>query len=193
MAAIVMTYGRFNPPTIGHELLIDKMKRILVPYVATDHYVYLSPTSTGRDNPLTFSYRHWLMTKAFGTQVIVSEIEHKDIFAAIRWAYDIGYADLYLIVGGDRHEELAKRVPKYNGTEYKFRSINVLNAGDRDKYSDGVDGMSSSFMRDAAELGDYEFFESGLPRKLRSMSKDICDRVREACHLNSSLQKISSS
>lgn len=192
MSAIVMTYGRFNPPTIGHELLIAKMKRILVPYVATDHYVYLSPT-TGKNNPLDFAYRYQLMNRAFGRDAIVSEIQHKDVFAAVKWAYELGFSELYLVVGGDRHEELKKRLPKYNGSLYKFSHIEVLNAGDRND-SDGIEGMSSTRMREAAQLGDYEAFESGLPRKLRSMSRDIYDRVR-ACQSRSSpvsLAKVSS-
>lgn len=184
MSAIVMTYGRFNPPTIGHQMLIDKMKRIAVPYVVTDRFVYLSPT-TGKDNPLDFSYRYDLMNKAFGRDVIVSEIQHKDVFAAVKWVYELGHAELHLVVGGDRHAELAKRIPMYNGDLYKFSFVHVYNAGDRDD-SDGIEGMSASKMREAAKLGDYETFESGLPLKLRSMSRDIYERVREACRLKDS-------
>jgi hypothetical protein len=179
MSAVVMTYGRFNPPTIGHQMLIDKMKKIRVPFVATDHFVYLSPT-TGKDDPLDFGYRYDLMSKAFGRDVIVSEIQHKDIFAAVKWVYELGHAELHLVVGGDRVDELRKRLPKYNGELYNFSFINVYNAGDRDN-SDGIEGMSASKMREAAKLGDYESFERGLPLKLRSMSRDIYERVREAC------------
>src|SRR5690242_2441467 len=128
MSAIVMTYGRFNPPTTGHEHLIKKLTSITVPYVSTDHFVYLSPT-TGKDNPLDFAYRHQLMSKAFGNRVIVSEIQHKDVFAAVKWAYELGHAELHLVVGGDRHAELAKRLPMYNGREgmYNFSFIHVYN------------------------------------------------------------------
>jgi hypothetical protein len=185
-----MTYGRFNPPTTGHELLINQMKKIVVPFMKTDHFVYLSPT-VGKNNPLSFEYRHKLMSKAFGFDVIVSEIQHKDVFAAVKWAYELGHAELHLVVGGDRHKELAKRLPMYNGELYKFNAIHVYNAGARND-SDGIEGMSASKMREAAELGDYETFESGLPKKLRSMSRDIYQRVREACRSESSLQRVSS-
>jgi hypothetical protein len=189
MSAIVMTYGRFNPPTIGHQLLVDKMSRIQVPYVKTDHFIYLSPT-TGKNDPLDFAYRHQLMSKAFkGNDVIVSEIQHKDVFAAVKWAYELGHAELHLVVGGDRYEELKKRIPMYNGKLYKFNFIHVYNAGTRND-SDGIEGMSASRMREAAKLGDYETFENGLPRKLRSMSRDIYERVREECRSKSSSQKV---
>lgn len=181
MSAIVMTYGRFNPPTTGHEMLVKKMAKIEVPFTKTDHFIYLSPT-TGKNNPLDFAYRHMLMTKAFrNDDVIVSEIQHKDVFAAVKWAYSLGHAELHLVVGGDRYEELKKRIPMYNGELYKFSFVHVYNAGIRDD-SDGVEGMSASKMRELAKLGRYEEFELGLPLKLRSMSKDIYKRVREACH-----------
>lgn len=180
MSAIVMTYGRFNPPTTGHQMLIEKMTRISGMYMNVDHFVYLSPT-TGKDNPLDFDFRYRLMTKAFGKQVCVSEVQHKDIFAAVKWVSEIGYSELYLVVGGDRHAELAKRLPMYNnGKLYRFNEIHVLNAGIRND-SDGIEGMSASRLREAAKLGDYETFESGLPLKLRSMSRDIYERVRESC------------
>lgn len=175
-----MTFGRFNPPTIGHQLLIEKMSRIKVPYSKTDHFIYLSPT-TGKNDPLDFVYRYELMNRAFRhLDVFISEIQHKDVFAAVKWAYELGYAELHLVVGGDRYKELAKRLPMYNGDLYKFNFINVYNAGERDN-SDGIEGMSASRLREAAKLGDYETFESGLPLKLRSMSRDIYERVREAC------------
>jgi hypothetical protein len=191
MSAIVMTFGRFNPPTTGHQLLVDKMSRIMVPFTKTDHFIYLSPT-TGKNNPLDFDYRRKLLSKAFmANDIIVSDIKHKDVFDAVKWAYELGYAELHLVVGGDRYEELKKRIPMYNGKLYKFTLIHVYNAGDRDD-SDGIEGMSASRMREAAKLGDYETFESGLPNKLRSMSRDIYERVREACRSESSLQRVSS-
>lgn len=182
MSAAVITFGRFNPPTIGHQLLVDKMKRIIVPFTSTDHFVYLSST-TGKNDPLDFGYKHMLMTKAFGTDVIVSEIQHKDVFVAIKWVYDLGYNELHLVVGDDRFEELDKRIPMYNGKLYNFSFIGVYNAGVRDD-SDSIEGMSASKMREAAKLGDYESFESGLPHKLRFMSRDIYKRVREKCQEN---------
>jgi hypothetical protein len=167
------------------------MKKIVVPNEKTDRFIYLSPT-TGKNNPLDFGYKHKIVSKAFNDiDIIVSEIQHKDVFAAIKWVYELGYAHLHLVVGGDRFEELNRRVPKYNGELYKFFDVKVHNAGNRDD-SDSVEGMSSSRMREAAKLGNYEEFESGLPKKLRSMSRDIYQRVREACRSESSLTKTSS-
>ena len=177
MTAMIMTYGRFNPPHKGHQLLVDRMKNFKVHY---DRFIYISPT-TGKNNPLDFETRHHLVSKAFGdSDIIVSDIQHKDIFAAVKWVSELGYSELHLVLGGDRVKELKKRLPMYNGTLYKFDSIHVYSAGNRDS-SNGIEGMSASKMRDAAKLGHYEYFESGLPLKLRSMSRDIYERVRAAC------------
>lgn len=183
MTTLTMTFGRFNPPTTGHELLVKKMMSIRN---SAECRIYISPT-VGKNNPLDFEYRYKLLNKAFaGPEVIVSEVQHKDVFAAIKFVDQLGYAGLNVVIGGDRFKELSKRIPQYNGELYKFAVLNVYNAGDRDE-SDTLAGMSASKMREAAKLGDYETFESGLPHKLRSMSRDIYQRVREACQESRSL------
>lgn len=172
---VIMTFGRFNPPHRGHQLILDKMMKI----GASEKRLYLSPT-VGKNNPLTFQERYDLVRKFADPEIIVSEVQHKDVFAAIKFVYELGFSDLHLVVGGDRFKELSKRVPMYNGDLYKFNTTRVYNAGDRDDSND-LAGMSASRMREAAKLGDYETFANGLPRKLRSMSEDIYQRVREVC------------
>lgn len=175
MADVIITFGRFNPPHLGHEVIVKKMMEVGL----SEKRIYLSPT-VGKNNPLDFSIRYDLVKKFVNPEIIVSEVQHKDVFAAIKWVYELGFSDLHLVVGGDRFEELNKRVPMYNGELYKFNSIKVHNAGDRDD-SDSLAGMSASKMREAAKLGDYDTFEKGLPHKLRSMSWDIYQRVHERC------------
>ena len=56
----------------------------------------------------------------------------------------------------------------YNGVEgkahgyYKFNSINVVSAGERDPDAEGAEGMSASKMRAAAKVDDYSSFKLGL-------------------------------
>lgn len=178
---IIITFGRFNPPHSGHELILQEMMKI----GEHEKRLYLSPT-VGKNNPLDFPTRYDLMRKLVPPEIIVSEVQHKDVFAAIKFVEQIGFSDLHLVIGGDRFKELNKRVPMYNGDLYKFNSVRVYNAGDRDD-SDSLAGMSASRMRELAKLGDYEAFEAGLPNKLRSMSRDIYQRVREACQESRSL------
>jgi len=166
-----------NPPTIGHERLVKALKKA----PAFERRIYLSSTCDHRNNPLDFESKFKLAKLAFeDIDVTVSEIQCKDVMDMMRRVADLGYSEVFVVIGGDRFPELNKRLHMYNGTEYKIRFLHVLNAGDRDD-SDTVAGMSASKIREAAKLGDYETFERGLPHKLRSMSQDIYQRVREAC------------
>lgn len=193
MSIIAVTFARMNPPTTGHELLVNVLKKyaprnINKKCISIERRIYLSSSHDTKNNPLDFQTKFDLVKRAFeDIDAVVSEIQCKDVFDMVRWVSQLGHPDLAVIVGGDRYDELSKRLPMYNGTEYKFRSIRVINAGDRDN-SDTVAGMSASKMREAAKLGDYETFERGLPNKLRSMSQDIYQRVREACLTKESLK-----
>lgn len=181
MSIAAVTFARMNPPTIGHELLVNVLKKYQPKYEHVDRYIYLSPTQDNKNNPLNFQTRLDLARRAFqDLDVMVSEIQCKDVFDMVRWVGQLGFTDIAVFVGSDRYAELKKRLPMYNGIEYRFNNIYVINAGDRDE-SDTVAGMSASKMREAAKLGDYETFERGLPHKLRSMSQDIYLKVREAC------------
>ena len=79
-----------------------------------------------------------------------------------------GYTDLIMIAGSDRVGEFQKLLDKYNGVkarhgEYKFDSIKVINAGERDPDATGASGMSASKMRGAATDNDFDLFKTGLP------------------------------
>jgi len=95
--------------------------------------------------------------------------------------YDEGYTDLVMIVGSDRVKEFSSLLTTYNGVEgkrhgfYKFNSIDVVSAGERDPDAEGVSGMSASKMRTAASLGDFESFEKGLPSGFRDGKKLYLD------------------
>lgn len=188
MTAIVFTFARMNPPTLGHQLLVDTLKKARVrvgsyyePMV--DRYIYLSPTEGDSKNPLSHDERIELVTRAFyDLDVIVSSRKLNDVFACMKHAQDMGYSDVVVVVGSDRFDELNKRLPMYNGNLYNFNSISVIKpALDRDEGSDGVQGVSASRLREAAKLNDYDTFEAGLPHKLRSIGPELMREVRDGC------------
>ena len=48
---VVFAFGRFSPPTIGHELLLKVIKKVATTNKA-DHIVYVSRTVDKKKNPL---------------------------------------------------------------------------------------------------------------------------------------------
>lgn len=168
MKKIVFTFGRMNPPTIGHQKLVDKVNSVARSEKA-DARVYLSHTSVQTDpknkkDPLNYNEKIRFAKKAFGNSVTQSNA--KTIMQIAAEIQKDGYTDVILVVGSDRVPEFKKLLTKYNGKDYTFNSIKVVSAGERDPDATGVEGMSASKLRALAKAGDFDTFKTGLPKKL---------------------------
>ena len=174
----VFTFGRFNPPTTGHELLINKVKE----YAAgNDYYVFPSHTVDNKGkNPLSPEDKVGFMKEMFPNHAssIVYDTEIKDAIKALKWLEAKGYTDAIFAVGSDRVPAF-QFIKKYNGKDYKMNTIDIKSAGTRDPDADGVAGMSASKMRKAISEMDLKTFVSGLPTHLKR-NKDFKTRLFKA-------------
>ena len=162
MKTVVFTWGRANPITEGHEVLVDAVKAFAEQYKA-DAKVFLTHTQDAKRNPLSFDEKYFFAHKTFGN--IVQVHEHKTIIQAMQ-ALQENYDHVHLIVGSDRQEEFNTMLNKYNNKEYKFESISVHSAGLRDPDQATVAGVSASKMRELAQEGLIDEFVSLAPKKL---------------------------
>ena len=163
---ITFTYGRFNPPTVGHMKLASKMKSVAGD---DDVQIFTSHTTDKKKNPLTNKQIRKFMNPMLPSGIDVQKSDAKTVFDVITNIYKQGYEDIQMVVGSDRINEFDKLINKYNGIKarhgyYKFKSIKVVSAGERDPDSDGVDGMSASKMRQLVHMGDEDTFLNSLPR-----------------------------
>ena len=167
---VTVNFGRFNPPTIGHEKLLD----VSMSKGTGDHRVYASQTSGNKKNPLDWKTKIKYMRKMFPKHArhILMDKKVKTIWDVAVTAYKDGYKNFELVVGDDRHQEFVKLLDDYNGRKdrhgfYEFDVIDVINAGMRDPDAEGAEGMSASKMRAAAEESDLIAFTSGLPKRFK--------------------------
>jgi len=175
MAKVVITFGRMNPPTIGHQKLVDKVEAVAKKEKAPAK-VYLSHTQNNKKDPLNYAEKIRFARKAFGKSVTQSK--SKTIFQ-IMDELDKQYDEVVMVVGSDRVTEFNGLLQKYNGRDYDFKTIKVVSAGARDPDATGVEGMSASKLRATAVEGDFDTFKSGLPKKLNDRdAKDIYDTIR---------------
>ena len=166
MSKLVFAFGRFNPPTIGHEVLMNKAKAV----GGRDYRIYVSKSQDRKKNPLDYKSKIKYMRKLFPTHAtsIVDSPVRTAIDVAVNLT-DEGYTDLIMIAGSDRVGEFQKLLDKYNGVSgkrhgfYKFDSIKVISAGERDPDAEGASGMSASKMRGAAADDNFDLFKTGLP------------------------------
>lgn len=183
--SIVFTFGRFQPPTSGHEKLIDKVVSV-ARKVGAEAAVYLSPSEGGQKNPLPLKDKEKYMKSFFGRSVdIYADSKFNNPFYVMKNLSDRGYKKVYLVVGSDRVSELKKGVTKYiehhdKSKSFEFTEFEVVSAGQRDPDSGGVKGMSASKMRNAVVEGDFSAFKSGLPSTANNrIAKSIYDNLRD--------------
>ena len=162
---VTLVFGRFNPPTVGHEKLLQGAKGVAG---NGELRIYPSRSEDPQKNPLDPDTKTNMMKKMFPDyeKNIVNDADVKTIFDALKIADKEGYSDVQIVVGSDRVAEFDSLAQKYNGQLYNFENIETISAGDRDAESEGVEGMSASKMRAAAADNDFESFRKGVPQSL---------------------------
>ena len=179
--SISITFGRFNPPTIGHEALV---KRVAREAKDGEYRIYPSQSQDPKKNPLGFAEKVKYMKMAYPDYAdAIQQTDARTIFDVLTALNDEGYSEVKIVVGGDRVTEFNSIAQKYNGKLYEFENILVVSAGDRDPDADGVEGMSASKMRKAAAEDDFKSFEKGIPTALGQK-----DKLRLYKSLRSSMQ-----
>ena len=185
---VFFTFGRMNPPTTGHEKLMNELSK---KSGKNPYRVYLSQSTDKKKNPLDFKYKVKTVRKFFPKHArsVMLNKKVKTVFDAVTEIYNDGFKNITMVVGSDRVNEFNTLLKKYNGTKgrhglYNFNKINVISAGDRDPDADDVSGMSASKMRSLANEGDFTQFSQGLPRNVsNSDAKKVYNEVRKGMGL----------
>jgi hypothetical protein len=178
MKIAVFTFGRFNPPTTGHAMLIQKLEKT-AQKVGGIPFLFASPSHDAKRNPLTYSTKLRVLGRMAKKSTVVKRSEIRTPFDAIGYLDSLQFDHVYMVVGSDRVVEFKRNVSKYIGTQYKnIKKFHVISAGQRDPDAVGVSGMSASKMRQAASDNDLTSFRLGMPktvgeRDIRNVFKEI--------------------
>ena len=169
---VVVVFGRFNPPTIGHEKLLKRAAKEAEKR-GYELRIYPSRSQDAKKNPLTPQMKISYMRQMFPDYAdsIVDDKGAKTIFNVLTGANEEGHTNMVIMVGQDRLGEFQGLSHKYNGDLYNYDQLEVVSAGDRDPDSDDVTGMSASKLRLAAAEGDFVKFAKGVPDTLGNMEK----------------------
>jgi predicted RNA binding protein YcfA (HicA-like mRNA interferase family) len=189
----VLAFGRMSPPTIGHEVLVNKVKDIAKTFNGS-HHIVLSHTNDPKKNPLT-PQQKLKHTKRFfpGTNLSISTPDAPNFLAQASKLHKEGITHLHMVAGSDRVDEYYKLLHKYNGVKgahghFNFKHIKVHSAGERDPDAEGVSGMSASKMRAHAQSGNFKEFRKGIPGHVKDEhAKELYDHVRQGMGLKEDL------
>jgi predicted nucleotidyltransferase len=187
--SFAFTFGRFNPPTIGHEKLIRT-----VASQGSDYKIFISRSQDAVKNPLSPSDKlKWMQMifKNYASHILVMPTNM--VLELATKIYSMGYTSITMVVGSDRVGEFKSILNKYNDEKnrhgyYNFKKIDVVSAGERDPDEEGVTGMSASKLRDYAKRGDLKNFKRGVPGNLSEKQKnELFFDVRKGMGLSVSL------
>jgi len=187
---VVFAFGRFQPPTTGHELLVNAVRKIAAAQRA-DHIIFASRTEDKKSNPLPVDRKVYYLKRMFPkTNFIAANAEVRTFMEAAAMLSK-KYKNIIMIAGSDRVPEYKKLLDKYNGTVFKFDTVEVVSAGERDPDADTASGMSGTKMREAAKKGDFKLFKKGLPYSLTELDgKRLMNEIRVGMGMDSIKEEI---
>jgi hypothetical protein len=181
---LTIAFGRFNPPTTGHEKLLDTVAS------SSDDGDYIIVPSRSQDkkkNPLDPDTKVSIMRQMYPnhSEKIMNDPANRTIFDVLKKAHMDGYAGVRIIGGGDRVKEFENLSGNYNGKLYQFDTLEVRSAGDRDPDAeDDVSGMSASKQRKAAAEGDFAAFRKGVPASMNDkQARELYNTLRAAMQI----------
>lgn len=180
---IYFTFGRMNPPTVGHEKLMNKIASVAG---KSPYKVFLSQSSDPKKNPLSYEQKVKHVRKMFPKHArnIMLNKKVKNVFDVAANLYDQGYTKVNMVVGSDRVREFDILLNKYNGKKashgfYNFETINIISAGERDPDAEGTEGASASKQRAFASDNDFAGFSQGVPSSMSDVNaKKLFNDVR---------------
>jgi hypothetical protein len=184
---VYFVFGRFNPPTSGHEKLFDKLKKTAG---SNTYRIYGSKSQDPKKNPLSFKDKVKFLRKMFPKHArsVMADADVRTALDICVKLYSQGFTSVTMVAGSDRLKEFDTLLNKYNGVDsrhgfYNFeKGIKVVSAGERDPDAEGVAGMSASKLRAYASDNDLENFTKGMPQGYKD-SKALFNTIRKGMGL----------
>ena len=165
---LVTTFGRYNPPHLGHGLTLDYASRLsdsIGDSNKADQRFYASRSQDPKKNPLPFQLKLDYLKKMFPNHAEKwdDDEDTRSIIQSAQKAHEQGYKNFHFVGGSDRRQGMEDLLRRYNGNLYNFKNIYSHSAGDRDEMGDNpIARLSASAQRRAALSGDFEKFKEGL-------------------------------
>ena len=185
-ATAVFAFGRLNPPTIGHQKLLQKILTT-AQQLNGKAYMFLSHTQNNKTDPLSYDEKQNYIQQ-FYPNLVVGDKSVKTIIQALQKIQAEGRTKIVMVAGSDRVAEFEKLLNQYNGKPdkqgndlYNFDKIDVISAGERDADQAGPTGASASKARELANKGqEFEFSKIVMGGKNGKVLYDkIQDRLGE--------------
>ena len=183
----VVAWGRMNPPTIGHQKVIDVVNQHAQKFMG-DPILFLTKTQKPKTDPLSFAEKLHFAQEMFNVPVD-KNTSVKTIIQMFQHLQGKGYDNVILVAGSDRVQQYQDLIDKYNNkpdtkgeVPFTFANAKVVSSGERDPDAEGVQGMSASKLRQFAADDDFTSFAQSVSGN-ETLAKQMFARVRNGMGL----------
>ena len=183
----VVAWGRMNPPTIGHQKVIDVVNQHAQKFMG-DPILFLTKTQKPKTDPLSFAEKLHFAQEMFNVPVD-KNTSVKTIIQMFQHLQGKGYDNVILVAGSDRVQQYQDLIDKYNNkpdtkgeVPFTFANAKVVSSGERDPDAEGIQGMSASKLRQFAADDDFTSFAQGVSGN-ETLAKQMFARVRNGMGL----------
>jgi hypothetical protein len=200
-------FGRMNPPTRGHERLMDTV----LAAGGANSFIFLSGSVNQEKDPLDPATKAAFIGKMYPkfAKHIVREPVLNPIYAA-NYLYSKGFRHMVFVAGSDRLGKSAGSIEKIltgwnsgpvraNDNQFgpggrEFVLLKFVSSGERDPESTGVEGYSGSKARAAAAAGDERLFQqyTGVGSDIKVNGKTLYQAVRKGMGLGDNKSPVKS-
>ena len=168
MKKAAFTFGRMNPPHIGHELVVEAVRKA----GGRNSFLFTSQSTDPKKNPLNYRKKVTYLRKMFGKRIkVIGDEKIRDVHGALEYLSDNGFTHLRMVVGSDQVEGFKKAVMPYID-DYDIEFFEVVSAGTRDPDANDVSGMSASKLRKIVAAGDFNAFQVGKPKSISEKDQE---------------------
>jgi hypothetical protein len=172
--SVVFAFGRYNPPTLGHEAVFQTVINTARSKGA-EHTIFISATQKPKTDPLSFQYKLNYLKKTYTGVNFNGDDTIRTIVQSLQELMSRGYKNVTMVAGSDRANEFKAFLDQYNNKPdkkgnipFQFDSIDVVSSGERDPDGEGISGISASGARAAAMAGDQATFMKMVNAKFGS-------------------------
>ena len=190
----VFAFGRFNPPTKGHEKLIQTV-RGAAQRMNAKPYVFVTQ-SQDKKNPLSQKERiDYIKSTGRFDDIEIGDAGVKTIVQALQKLMNEGRTRVVIVAGSDRVDYFKNFLNTYNKKNDKsgnlvfdFDYVDAVSSGERDPDAEGVSGFSASQARELAVKDDYENFKKVVmdndEEKMRAIFSTVQEKLGKKVAVN---------
>ena len=142
----IFTYGRLNPPTIGHKVMIDNLIKE-ARKIKADPYIVITHTQNKKKNPLSVDEKMMLIARMYpGVPILATSKQEPNPQYIVAKLKNKGYTNMSMMVGSNRLNQ------------FNWVGVPIVSGGVRNANTNKPTGVSATEARKAAVKGNLKTF-----------------------------------